>query len=91
MCPTTCQTQISITDSPHFATPMTLTFTMDGSLFGKAPDIATFKWYKNGTLVPDCGPGPSLPDPCIQTRAANGAKGIKLVVRWSGTDPSWGG
>jgi hypothetical protein len=92
VCPSTCQTQISITDSPLFSvtSPVLLTFKLDGSLFGKTPDPATFKWYKNGTLVPNCDPFQPLLDPCIETRAPNG-KGLLLGVRWSGNDPSWGG
>jgi hypothetical protein len=91
VCPTTCQTQISVTDAPQFPTPMALTFTIDGSLFGKAPDVTTFKWYKNGTLVPNCDPDQPALDPCIESRAPNGKGGIKLGVRWLGNDPSWGG
>lgn len=92
-CPTgsTCQTEISVTDSPQFSTPMLLSFTMDGSLFGKTPDLATFKWFKNGVLVPDCDPEQPELDPCIATRERNGTKGVKLGVRHLGTDPTWVG
>lgn len=94
-CPTgaTCTTQVSITASPEFATnPVQLSFKLDSSFFGRAPDPATFKWYKNGVLVPNCTtPGELGPDPCITTRARHGQKGIELGVLWSGNDPSWVG
>ena len=96
-CPTgvTCQTEVSTTASPPFSvtSPVHLTFLIDGALFKKAPDPATFVWYKNGIAVPNCAVGSTgaTPDPCVESRGRHGSKGIALGVRWSGNDPSWQG
>ena len=68
------------------AAPLRLTFTLDASLLAGPPVIpaASIVPTRDGVPVADCtAPVPSVPDPCVESRATDGQGDVRVVVRTS--------
>ncbi len=64
------------------ASPIVLTFEVDGSAIPAGTDPATITVLRNGVPAPDCtgAAGTASPDPCVESRAQLAGGGEKLTV-----------
>ena len=61
------------------ADPLVLTFT----LFSLGTDPNSVEMFKNGVLIESCTGSGATPDPCVESRAPQGADNTLIVVRTS--------
>jgi hypothetical protein len=68
--------------------PLTLTFTLDGSVIPPGFTQLTIAIFKNNALIPNCttypGATTAVPDPCVSNRIILAGGDIRLLVKSSG-------
>jgi hypothetical protein len=62
--------------------PLTIVFTLDGSLLPAGQTKDTVELFRNGALVPECtgSTGKAIPDPCVAARAPATGDDVRLTV-----------
>ena len=72
--------ELEISAPPASASsPLTLTFTLDGSVLGLTPP-ASAQVFRDGTLVASCASATFPPDPCVSSRIATADGGVTIAV-----------